>query len=127
LKRGSSPTRRERRLVGVVVVGVLGAQVRAERAKQHDLPLHERPPLTRIAERKTKMHGETSAEYRGRTLLVEINPHHVVMREKGRRRSVGIPWLFVYELGLKLEARQAYDKSAQRDTGKIARSARATA
>jgi chromosome condensin MukBEF complex kleisin-like MukF subunit len=61
--------------------------------------------MTRIADRKTKLQAETSAVYRGRPLVVELTPHYVLVREKGTRQGLSVPWLAVHELGLKLQAR----------------------
>jgi len=32
--------------------------------------------------------------------------HDVIMREKGRRSAFAVPWLAVYELGMKLAAQE---------------------
>ncbi len=60
--------------------------------------------MTRVADRKTRLQAETSAVHRGRTLVVSIEPHDVLIREKGRRLVYAVPWLAVYELGQKLVA-----------------------
>jgi hypothetical protein len=73
--------------------------------------------MTRIADRKTKLYAETSAEYRGRALVVELTPHYVILREKGRRETVSVPWLAVHELGMKLEARSVARKEPVRRRG----------
>jgi hypothetical protein len=70
--------------------------------------------VTRIASRKTKLEAETSAEYRGRALVVELTPHYIVVREKGTRQRVTVPWLAVYELGQKMEARSIARKEPLR-------------
>jgi hypothetical protein len=50
------------------------------------------------------MSAETSATYRGRALMVSIEPHQLVIREKGKRSSYEVPWLVIFELGARLEA-----------------------
>jgi hypothetical protein len=64
----------------------------------------------------TKTIRETAARYRGRALIVEVNPHVITCREKGRRDRVDIPYEAIYELGLKLRYRQqqAEKKKARR-------------
>ena len=49
---------------------------------------------------------ETRAAYRGRPLILEVHPHEVVIREKGRRLKVSVPILAVYDLGFKILARE---------------------
>jgi hypothetical protein len=63
--------------------------------------------MTRIASRKTAMRAETNALYRGRPLCITVEPHDVIIRERGRRSAFAIPWLAVYELGFKLAATEA--------------------
>lgn len=60
--------------------------------------------MTRLDERKTKMRAETNARYRGRTLIISIEPHDIILREKGRRTCFAVPIIAVYELGMKLAA-----------------------
>ena len=60
--------------------------------------------MTRIAERKTKIRAETSARYRGVPLVISIEPHEIILREKGRRACFAVPIVAVYELGMKLAA-----------------------
>jgi hypothetical protein len=57
---------------------------------------------------------ETLTQYRHRPLIVELSGHLVRVREKGRRESVDVPIDAVYELGLKLRARQL---TQQKQTG----------
>jgi hypothetical protein len=60
---------------------------------------------------------ETSAHVRRRALIVEVQQHCAVMREKGRRDRVAVPWDAIYDLGLKLRARAAAaEKREQRRT-----------
>ena len=74
--------------------------------------------MTRIAERQTKMSGETAARYRGRPLMVTITAHEVHIREYKRVRGFAVPWLAVYELGMKLAAIEARQlKAARRKAG----------
>lgn len=70
--------------------------------------------MTRIAERKTTVRCETSAHYRGRPLMITLEPHQVVIREKGRRQSYAVPWAAVLEAGMKLEAIEARKQKAER-------------
>lgn len=63
--------------------------------------------MTRISERKSRMRAETSAHYRGTPLVLAIEPHECIIREKGRRTAFAVPWLAVYELGMKLAALEA--------------------
>jgi len=63
----------------------------------------------RIADRKTSLVAETSALYRKRPLIVTICPHEAILREKGRpgrSASYSVPWLAVYDLAMKLDARE---------------------
>jgi hypothetical protein len=62
--------------------------------------------MTRIAERTHKLGGETSVRYRGKTLLFTAEPHAIIMHEKNRRTKFAVPWLHVYELGMKLAAQE---------------------
>lgn len=65
--------------------------------------------MTRVADRKTILQAETSACYRGRALVVTVEAHAVVMREKirgHRAPSYTVPWLLVYEMGMKLAAEE---------------------
>lgn len=63
--------------------------------------------MTRIAERKTALRAETSAMSRGRALMISVEPHEVLIRQKGRRQAYAVPWLAVYETGQKLAALEA--------------------
>jgi hypothetical protein len=49
---------------------------------------------------------ETLAQYRRRPLIVELSGHNVSIREKGKRDRVLVPLLAIYDLGLKLRARE---------------------
>jgi hypothetical protein len=62
--------------------------------------------MTRVADRKTVMRAETSARYRGAPLMVTVEAHEVMIREKGRRRGIAVPWLVVYEVGMRLAAEE---------------------
>ena len=58
---------------------------------------------------------ETSTLYRRRALIVELTAHSAIVREKGRRDRVIVPWEAVYDLGMKLRARAAAaEKKARR-------------
>lgn len=50
---------------------------------------------------------ETSTLYRRRALIVELTAHAAIIREKGRRARVTVPWDACYDLGMKLLAREA--------------------
>jgi hypothetical protein len=50
------------------------------------------------------MSAETSTTYRGRPLMIAVEAHQLVIREKGRRSSYEAPWLVIFELGARLEA-----------------------
>jgi hypothetical protein len=60
--------------------------------------------VTRIQDRKTIVRAETSATYRHRALMVELTPHGVLIREKKRRAGYDVPWVAIYELGMRLDA-----------------------
>lgn len=77
--------------------------------------------MTRISERKTKLRAETSARYRGRELMIVLEPHDILLREKGRRQAFAVPIVAVYELGMRLAAIEARRMKAER---KKARSAK---
>ena len=49
---------------------------------------------------------ETAILYRGRALVVTLKPRSIEVREKGRRDRVAVPYDVVYEIALKLRARQ---------------------
>lgn len=68
----------------------------------------------RLADRKTTMRAETSAHYRGRPLIVTFEAHEAVIREKGRRQRFTVPWLAVYELGMRLAAEERRRAKATR-------------
>jgi hypothetical protein len=55
---------------------------------------------------------ETATVYRGRTLLVELHPSFISLREKGRRRSIIVDYRAVLDLGFKLLARAAREERA---------------
>jgi hypothetical protein len=75
--------------------------------------------MTRVADRKTVMEAETSARYRGKPLMVTVGPHDVMIREykRPRRLAVAVPWLAVYELGMKLAARERAQAKRGRHAG----------
>lgn len=63
----------------------------------------------RIADRKTILTAETSALYRRRPLIVTLGAHELQLREKGRparSASYSVPWLAIYDLAMKLDARE---------------------
>lgn len=55
---------------------------------------------------KSPVRRETATVYRRRALMVELTAHAAIIREKGRRDRVTVPWDAVYECGLKLRARK---------------------
>lgn len=63
--------------------------------------------MTRVADRKTVMRAETSARYRGRPLMITVGAHEVHIREYKRVQGYSVPWVAVYELGMKLAAQEA--------------------
>lgn len=61
--------------------------------------------MTKLTDRKTTVRAETSTEYRGRPLCVELEPRSITIWRKGLRRGVTVPWDAIYDLGQKLAAR----------------------
>ena len=57
---------------------------------------------------------ETATVYRGRTLLVELHPSYISLREKGRRRSIVVDYRACLDLGFKLLARAEREERAAR-------------
>lgn len=57
---------------------------------------------------------ETATVYRGRTLLVELHPGYIALREKGRRHSITVDYRAVLDLGFKLLARAEREERATR-------------
>lgn len=55
---------------------------------------------------KSPVCRETSTVVRRRALIVELTAHSAIIREKGRRDRVTVPWDAVYDLGMKLRARE---------------------
>lgn len=49
---------------------------------------------------------ETAEVSRRRPLIVELHPRYAVLREKGRRHSVDVPYSAMLALGYKLLAKQ---------------------
>ena len=66
--------------------------------------------MTKITARKSKIRTETSATIRGRALIVELTPHTVKIREKGRRHSLEISWDSVYTAAAKKEAERLHEE-----------------
>lgn len=62
--------------------------------------------MTAIAKRKTICRAETSALVRKRPLMIELRPHSVYIREKGRRAGYVVSWESVYLLGAAKAAEQ---------------------
>lgn len=51
---------------------------------------------------------ETPSNYQGRPLIVEMAPGYLKVRRKSAHNSeVSVTWEAIYELGLKMQARQA--------------------
>ena len=57
---------------------------------------------------------ETSATYRRRPLIATITAHCLVVREKGRRQRIEVPIDAIYDLGMKLLARQRRAEKGKR-------------
>lgn len=58
---------------------------------------------------------ETAVYYRNRALVVELHPHHLTLREKGRRFSLDVDYRAILDLAYKQLARAAAaDKAAAR-------------
>ena len=58
---------------------------------------------------------ETAVSYRRRALIVELTAHAAVIREKGRRDRVVCPWDAIYQMGMKLRAREtAAERKAEK-------------
>jgi hypothetical protein len=58
---------------------------------------------------------ETDAMYRGRTLVVELHPAFVSLKEKGKRTRVTVSYPAIYELAWKLLARaEAAEKKGKK-------------
>ncbi len=75
--------------------------------------------MTRLADSR-KVVRETSAFYRRRALVIEAGPHELVLREKGRRQRVAVPYTVILETGYKLLAlERAKEKKAAK--GPVAR------
>jgi hypothetical protein len=55
---------------------------------------------------KSPVIRETAIQYRKNPLIVEITSHLLIVREKGQRDRVEIPWDAIYELGMKLRAKE---------------------
>ena len=55
---------------------------------------------------KSPVFRETSTVVRRRALIVELTAHSAIIREKVRRDRVTVPWDAVYDLGMKLRARE---------------------
>lgn len=74
--------------------------------------------MLRISARKTRIQAETDARYRGRPLVVVLNGHECFVREKGRRTAYAVPFLAIYELGMKLAANEQRRLKAERRKGR---------
>lgn len=60
--------------------------------------------MTRISP-SSPVRRETAAEYRGRTLVIELHPGYLTVGEKRKKTRVSVDYRTVYELGWKLVAR----------------------
>jgi len=49
---------------------------------------------------------ETGALYRRRPLVVTIQPRHLELREKGRRDTLSLDYLTIYEMAMKIRWRK---------------------
>ena len=50
---------------------------------------------------------ETSVSVRRRALIVELTAHAAIIRLKGTRDRITVPWNAIIDLGYKLRAREA--------------------
>ena len=62
--------------------------------------------MTRISP-SSPVKRETDVYYRGKTLVVELHPTFIVLKEKKKRVRVTVSYPAIYELGWKLLARAA--------------------
>lgn len=75
--------------------------------------------MTRVAERRTKLAGESNAVVQGRTLMVVVEPHSITVRPKGKRFAVSVPIIAVWELGCRVMANEKRrEKLAARRNGR---------
>ena len=61
---------------------------------------------------------ETALYYRGRALMVELAPRHLVIREKGRRDSVSVDYAAIYEFALKIRFRREQAEKVSKRKGR---------
>jgi len=60
--------------------------------------------MTRLQDRLTKVKAETNAVVRGRPLIVLLETHEIIIRQKGKRLAYAVPYLALWDLGAKLAA-----------------------
>lgn len=63
--------------------------------------------MTRVAERRTKLAGETNVVVQGRPLMVTVGPHEIEIRPKGKRCTFSVPILALYQLGARIASNEA--------------------
>ena len=71
--------------------------------------------MTLIAKRKTRFRGETEVRVQHRSLIVEVRPYTVFVRQKGRRIGYEVSWESIFVLGAAKEAERV---RAERKAGK---------
>ena len=54
--------------------------------------------MTLIAKRKTRFRGETEVRVQHRSLIVEVRPYTVFVRQKGRRKGYECDWESIFIL-----------------------------
>lgn len=66
--------------------------------------------MTLIADSLYTTRRETAASYRGRAIMLELEPCSIRLREKGRREWFTLPFEAAYDLAMKLEARRKLEE-----------------
>jgi hypothetical protein len=67
---------------------------------------------------------QTWAAFRGRTLVIELGPHTIKIREKGRRYAYEVSYEQIFRLGAENAARQRREEKVTARKMKRGRSAR---
>ena len=70
--------------------------------------------MTAIAQRKTVMRGETETRVQHRSLIVEVRPYTVFVRQKGRRIGYEVDWESIFCLAVKKFAAKVRADKLQR-------------
>ena len=69
--------------------------------------------MTRISP-SSRLCRETDTVYRGRALVIELHPNHIVIGEKRKKYRVTIGYATVYETAMKMLARaEAAEKKSK--------------